>query len=197
MSVPVKLKPLIRVGIKRIAMMRKYLRAHDEIHAPLDTQYGMYKTEYIDAEKKCPAVMVYIIEKKTGGLAQLKMSVATKLAHQLDVTWRVTLVCDHISAQSVAFLRSRCSALQVLSCIDIILDRFNHDYVPEYTVLSPTEIQSLEASVGNKSTWPKMVAGLDPIARIMWREPGDCLKVIGASPVSGVYVSYRCVCEPP
>ena len=125
------------------------------------------------------------------------MSIAIKLAQQLDVGWRVTLICDHISAQSVAFLRSRCAAIQVLSCIDIILDRFNHDYVPEYTVLSPIEIQSLESSVGDKSTWPRMIAGVDPISRVMWREPGDCLKVIGASPVSGVYVSYRCVCGQP
>ena len=190
------MKDLIRSGINRIASIRKYSREREHKVVSLDPLHDMYRTDYEDVQKQRLCVFVYVLDKKCRSLVQLKMCLASKLAQRLHESWRAILVCDHISAQSINLLQSRCSSMQVLSFMDVVIDRFGHDHVPEYTLLSPSSIAELEETIGDKSTWPRMIAALDPIARLMWCEPGDCVKIVAVSPVSGISVSYRCVAKP-
>ncbi len=186
-------RELLRGGILRIASTRGYAGEREHTVVSLDPLHDIHQIEYNDVIRQCPCVFVYILDKKCNTLVQLKMSLANKLANRMRQTWRVILICDHISAQSINLLQSKCSSMQVLSFMDVVLDRFGHDHVPKYSLLSQGSVEELEASIGNKTTWPRMIAVLDPIARLMWCEPGDCVKIIALSPVSGISVSFRCV----
>ena len=183
----------LQKGLARTARLRGLHTEADVTRTTLDTHRVLHRTVYRNDKTGIIVAFVYIMGTETNGLEPIKIGMVHKLGHYIGSDWKVTLVCNSISAQSVVYLRSICKAVQVLSFIDIAVDRFCHRDVPHYKTLTEAEIKSLETSIGTRTAWPRIVSGQDPIARIMWKMPGECIKIISRSPISGVVASYRYV----
>ena len=74
---------------------------------------------------------------------------------------------------------------------DICCNKTEHVLVPRYRLLSVPEVQKLEKQYGDKAHFPKLVAGVDAMARYLDFQVGDTVEVAKKSPFTEI--SYRLV----
>lgn len=112
----------------------------------------------------------------------------SRVAHLIVIT-------DSITAQAVHILHTVAPRVEVLSCSDVTVHRLSHDFVPDYTVMSESEIVVEEQILGPRAKWGKMRVVKDIITRLYGLRPGDALRIVRRSQLCGMSVVFRIVVE--
>jgi DNA-directed RNA polymerase subunit H len=68
-----------------------------------------------------------------------------------------------------------------------------HELVPQFFVLTKEETEGLRHSYGIKKEDLPWIRRSDPVCKEIEAKPGDVLKIIRKSPVSGHVIAYRYV----
>lgn len=89
----------------------------------------------------------------------------------------IIFIADSVSFPAIDYMNNQCYYSEVLTYEETAFDKMNHVLVPKYRICSRNEIKEIEAKYGNKNTFPKMIAKIDPIARFMDFRPGDVLEI--------------------
>jgi DNA-directed RNA polymerase subunit H len=72
-------------------------------------------------------------------------------------------------------------------------DVLSHEYVPHHVLIPREEAKKLLREWGVKGIQLPWIRASDPVARALGARPGDLVKIIRKSEVSGVTVVYRYV----
>jgi DNA-directed RNA polymerase subunit H len=169
--------------------------------------YSVSKTEYLDGIKgstymritakfisntrqKERIICLVFCDANNVGKSELKGAL-----NQIELTpsTRCILITKGISFQAISMLDSLKYTWEVLSFDDIEFDIFAHNYVPDYRVLSPRELEGVERIYGSKDKFPRMIASVDPVARYMGFRTGDVLEIKTYDISTGGRTSYRIV----
>lgn len=119
----------------------------------------------------------------------------TEYAKKLSASDRLIIVSDYISFKTCETLDAAPYKWEHLTYVDAQYDPFQHYLVPVYRRLAPEEVKRVEARFGPRTSFPRMVAGKDRVARMMAFEVGDVLEVTKRSAISGESVGYKYVID--
>lgn len=104
----------------------------------------------------------------------------------LERKTHLVLVGGSISSQARTLLSAAADkSWEFLHFREVSFNLLENVYVPSYRLLRPEEVRRVEARFGSSRMFPAMVANVDPVARFMNFQPGDVLKVVENSTVSG------------
>lgn len=107
----------------------------------------------------------------------------------------VTLIVNSISVLALRMMEQLTIHVEMLSVLDLSVDRLSHRFVPRYEFLTEPEIVAAEKQYGPRATWNKIIATHsktpDIIARLLGMVVGDVVRVRRFIPASGVSVIYR------
>lgn len=119
-----------------------------------------------------------------------KNEISQYCSHLSDLD-HVILIADAVSFQAVDYMKQSSFYWEILSYHDTSCDKMEHRLVPLYKILSETEIKNIEKKYGSRDKFPKMVVGLDAIARFMDFRLGDVVEIRKRSSIVGVALNYR------
>jgi len=110
-----------------------------------------------------------------------------------DKSHHCIFITDAISFQAVEYLNQSPFYWEVLSYDDTACAKNNHCYVPQYKLLTESEIKDVEKRYGSRQGFNKMIAKVDAMARFMDFREGDVILIDTFSCIGGTMKSYRFV----
>lgn len=103
------------------------------------------------------------------------------------------IVVQDINARSEDIVESYNTQVEIFKFNKLQLDITEHDLVPQHIVLTKEEGEEvLESYRARKRDMP-LIRSNDPVAKYYNMKPGEIVKIIRPSPVTGEAISYRLV----
>lgn len=154
---------------------------------------GTYNVRFAPAPTSFTCIWVLDEKKEVVPVPKSLLGLLMNDGH-LDCS-HIILITSSISSHALAALAQYTAHYEIFSFQETLSFIGHHMYVPRYTILKEQDVVSYEQTYGSRHNFPKIIARVDPMARLMNLRPGDTVRVHRASRTSGTSFFLRYVVE--
>ena len=178
--------------IKQILSRRSYQKIQPVVVTTC-LRYQVYEIHAVTSDLRGgrPVIVLWVVQ--NGMPVIIYKSILTLLLQKKLLVYTPHIICitSSMSHSALALLQEYCDYFETIRFEETLYMILSHIYVPEYRLLLPEEVKTVESKYGDRRRFPKMLYQMDAVARIMDFRPGDIIQVFNKSPTNGTSTFYR------